>query len=67
MDPFESYVRSGLDLAGFDVDEADMAVIRAADAVYGPGMRALMAADLGAVWPEPDMDPGRAPRDSAAG
>ena len=62
MDAFESYVRSGLDFAGIGVDDTDMAVIRAADAVYGPGMRALLAADLRDVWPEPDMDPGRAPK-----
>ena len=65
MDAFESYVRSGLDFAGHQVDDVDMAVIRAADAVYGPGMRALLAADMHDIWPEPDLDPGRAPRPQA--
>ena len=62
MDQLESYVRSGLELAGHSVDEVDMAVIRGADAVYGPPLRALEQADLAGVWPEPDIDPGRPPR-----
>ena len=62
MDAFESYVRAGLELQGVPVDEVDVAVMRAADAVYGPGMRALAAADLREVMPEIDLDPSRAPR-----
>jgi hypothetical protein len=62
VDPFESYVRSGLELAGEQVDDVDLAVMRAADAAYGPGLRALDAADLTDVMPEPDLDPARAPR-----
>ena len=59
MDALETYVRAGLELAGEEVDDIDIAVIRAADAVYGPGMRALDQADLAHVLPEPDLDPGR--------
>jgi hypothetical protein len=62
MDALETYVRAGLELAGEAVDDVDLAVIRAADAVYGPAMRALDAADLSDVLPEPDLDPARAPR-----
>lgn len=62
VDALEQYVRSGLELAGEEVDDIDLAVIRAADAVYGPGMRALDEADLSDVLPEPDLDPARAPR-----
>lgn len=62
MDAFERFVRAGLDLNGLPCDEVDIAVIRAADAVYGPGMRALAAADLRDVLPEVDLDPGRPPR-----
>jgi hypothetical protein len=62
MDALERYVRSGLELAGEEADDTDLAVIRAADAVYGPAMRALDAADLTRVMPEPDLDPSRAPR-----
>jgi hypothetical protein len=62
VDAFERFVRAGLELNGLIVDEVDIAVIRAADAVYGPGMRALAGADLRDVLPEVDLDPGRAPR-----
>lgn len=62
MDALEQYVRAGLELAGEEVSDIDLAVIRAADSVYGQGMRALDAADLSGVLPEPDLDPSRAPR-----
>jgi hypothetical protein len=62
VDALERYVRAGLELAGEEVDEVDMAVIRAADAVYGPALAALDAADLTQVLPESDLDPGRPPR-----
>jgi hypothetical protein len=62
VDVFERYVRAGLELADVPVDDVDMAVMRAADATYGPGMRALAAADLREVMPEIDLDPSRAPR-----
>ena len=62
MDALERYVRAGLELAGEDVDDTDLAVIRAADAVYGPALAALDAADLTQVLPESDLDPARAPR-----
>jgi hypothetical protein len=62
VDALEQYVRSGLELAGEVADDVDLAVIRAADAVYGPDLAALDAADLSDVMPEPDLDPARAPR-----
>jgi hypothetical protein len=62
VDAFERYVRAGLELSDVPVDDIDLAVMRAADAVYGPGMRALAAADLREVLPEVDLDPSRAPR-----
>ena len=61
MDALERYVRAGLELAGEEVDDIDIAVIRAADAVYGPALAALDAADLTHVLPEPDLDPTRPP------
>ncbi|MEX2194503.1 MAG: amidase [Thermoleophilaceae bacterium] len=67
MDAFESFVRSGLELAGVEVDDTDLAVMRVADGIYGPGMRALAAADLADVWEEADLDPGRAPHGSREG
>jgi hypothetical protein len=62
VDALERYVRAGLELAGDDVDATDIAVIRAADAVYGPDLAALDAADLTDVLPETDLDPGKPPR-----
>jgi hypothetical protein len=62
VDALERYVRAGLELTGDEVDDTDIAVIRAADAVYGPAMAALDAADLFDVMPETDLDPSRAPR-----
>jgi hypothetical protein len=62
VDALEQYVRSGLGLSGDDVDDVDIAVIRAADAVYGPDLAALDATDLSDVLPEPDLDPARPPR-----
>jgi hypothetical protein len=62
VDTLEQYVRAGLALAGEEADDTDLAVIRAADAAYGPSMRALDEADLTHVAPEPDLDPARPPR-----
>jgi hypothetical protein len=62
VDTLEQYVRAGLALAGEEADDTDLAVIRAADAAYGPGMRALDETDLTHVPPEPDLDPARPPR-----
>jgi hypothetical protein len=62
VDAFEQYVRAGLEQAGMTVDETDIAVMRAADAVYGPGFKALAQADLRDVVLEADLDPSRAPR-----
>jgi hypothetical protein len=61
VDAFEQYVRAGLEVAGHEVDDTDVAVMRAVDAVYGEAMRALGRADLAAVWAEPDLDPSRPP------
>ena len=61
MDTFEQHVRAGLELLGYEVDEAELAVMRVADGVYGPQLRALVEADLRGVWQEPDPDPSRAP------
>jgi hypothetical protein len=62
VDALERYVRAGLELAGDEVDATDIAVIRAADALYGPDLAALDAADLTDVLPETDLDPGKPPR-----
>jgi hypothetical protein len=56
MDDLEQFVRAGLKLAGDQVDDVDIAVIRAADAVYGPAMAALDSTDLTGVLPECDLE-----------
>jgi hypothetical protein len=61
VDAFEQFVRAGMELADQSVDDTDIAVMRAADAVYGSQLRALLAEDLRAVLPELDFDPSRAP------
>ena len=62
VDALERWVRAGMELAGEEVDETDLAVIRAADGAYGPELRALADADLADVLPETDLDPARPPR-----
>jgi hypothetical protein len=62
VDALESYLRAGMELFGEPVDDADVAVVRAANAVYGDALRALDEADLSDVWPEPVLDPSRPPR-----
>jgi hypothetical protein len=61
VDAFEQHARAGLALAGLEVDAIDVAVMRAADAAYGPKMRALAQADLKDAWVEADLDPSRPP------
>jgi hypothetical protein len=58
---FDTFVRLTLGRYGITVDEVDLAVMRAAEAVYGPGRDALMAADLSGIPPEHGLDPSRAP------
>ena len=66
MDAFEGFVRGGLELRGIAVDETDLAVMRAADGIYGPAIRALLEADLAAAAPEVGPDPSRPPREPGA-
>lgn len=63
---FDTYVRLALARYGITVDEVDLAVMRAAEQVYGPPLDALLAADLSDVAPEHDFDPSRAPSEAAA-
>ena len=61
VDAFEQFVRAGMELADQTVDDTDIAVMRAADQVYGSQVRSLLAEDLRDVKPELNFDPGRAP------
>jgi hypothetical protein len=60
-DDFATFVRSALARGGAEADEVDIAVIRAADTIYGPDSEALMSADLSAAPVEHDCDPSRPP------
>jgi len=60
-DPFEIFVRTGLERFGLVPDDVDMAVIRATDGIYGAQIEALMAADLEHVADEPDIDLSKPP------
>jgi hypothetical protein len=64
---FETLVRLGLARHGIEVDDVDLAVMRAAEEVYGPPRDAMLAADLSDVPPENDLDPSRAPSASSPG
>ena len=61
-DPFETFVRTGLERFGLVPDAVDLAVIRATDGIYGPQIEALMAADLEHAAEEPDIDLSQAPK-----
>ena len=60
-DPFDTFVRTGLERFGLVPDAVDLAVIRATDSIYGPQIEALMAADLAHVADEPAIDLSRPP------
>ena len=62
FDPFERFAQAGFERLGVELDETQMAIVRIADAVYGPHIEALMEADLSGVRPELDMDLSRAPK-----
>jgi hypothetical protein len=66
-DQFANFVRSALARAGIEADETDLAVIRAADAIYGPDREALMHADLSGAPLEHDLDPARPPSGTSRG
>jgi hypothetical protein len=61
-DGFQRFARGGFDLLGIEVDETQLAVIAAADALYRPRITALLEADLDAVEPEPRIDLSRPPQ-----
>ena len=61
MDAFEQFARGGLQWQGLDADDTDLEIMRYIDQVFGPELRALMAADMTGIWAETDLDPSRAP------
>lgn len=61
---FDTFARTALARMGVSADETDLAVMRAAESVYGPDRDALMGADLSGIPREHDLDPSRPPNDA---
>jgi hypothetical protein len=61
VDAFEQFARGAMQWMGLDADDVDVQIMRYIDEVFGPELRALMTQDFNGIWPETDMDPGRAP------
>jgi len=61
MDALEGFLRGGLEREGVPVSEEDLQLMRMADAVYGPALRALMEAHLADEDAELGLDPARPP------
>jgi hypothetical protein len=66
-DRLATFVDLALERAGVEMDQTDLAVIRAVEAVYGPDRDALMSADLSGMPVEHDLDPSRPPSTRAGG
>jgi hypothetical protein len=56
------FVSAGLEMLELDAGEAELAVIEAVDALYGPPLRSLVDAPLEGVEPEAGIDLSQAPR-----
>jgi hypothetical protein len=61
---FERLVPPALAALGIEVDEVDLAVMRAAHEQFWPGIEGLLALDLTTVPAEVDQDLSRAPDES---
>jgi hypothetical protein len=61
-DGFQTFVKTGLERLGIEVDDVELAVIEAADSLYRPHLDALLAADVDDVEPEPEIDLSEPPR-----
>jgi hypothetical protein len=60
---FDPYVPAGLASLGIEVDEVDLAVMRATHELYWPAIAAFMEVDLSGVQPELQPDLSRAPQE----
>jgi hypothetical protein len=58
---FDEYARLALARYGIEVDDVDLAIMHAAERVYGPPREAMLRADLSAIAPEQDLDPSSPP------
>ena len=55
------FARAGLELLDLEADEAEIAVIEAADRLYRPVIEHLLQAEFDGVHPEPGADMSRPP------
>lgn len=53
---FEAFVPAGLASLGIEVDEVELAVMRATHELYWPAIAGLLEVDLSGVDPEPVAD-----------
>ncbi|HXE98877.1 MAG TPA: hypothetical protein VN458_00865 [Solirubrobacterales bacterium] len=60
-DAAERFARAGLELLDLEADEAEIAVIEAADRLYRPVVEHLLEAEFDGVDPEPGADMSRPP------
>jgi hypothetical protein len=60
-DAVARFARAGLELLELEADEAEIAVIEAADRLYRPVIERLLEAELDGVDPEPGADMSRPP------
>jgi hypothetical protein len=58
---FEPFVPAGMASLGIEVDEVELAVMRAAHDAYWPAIAGLLELDLSDIDPEPAADLSRAP------
>ncbi|MEK6252357.1 MAG: hypothetical protein AABM43_10520 [Actinomycetota bacterium] len=58
---FEAFVPAGLASLGIEVDEVDLAVMRATHELYWPAIAGLLELDFSGVEPEPAADLSRPP------
>jgi len=57
----QRFVGAGLELLDLEADEAEIAVIEAADGLYRPVIESLLEAELDGIDPEPGTDMSRPP------
>jgi hypothetical protein len=57
----QRFIRAGLELIDLEADEAEIAVMEAADGLYRPLITSLLEAKLDGVDPEPGADMSRPP------
>ena len=60
-DAAQRFVRAGLERFELEADEAEIAVMEAADRLYRPVIERLLEAELDGVDPEPGADMSRPP------